>query len=113
MKATLKTLLTAMMSVALLSAGASAFADGRPDGWRASGRYEQQWNGPRHDYGRRDFGRYEYWRHHDYRRHVYGGPVFLYGPPAVYTDRFIYGPPVYRNPPGASVIIDLPPIILR
>ena len=106
MKATAKTLLTALLSVAVLGIGANAYADGRggPDGWRDGDRYEHRWN-----------DRYQKeWRHHEHHRYVYGDRVFFYGPPpVVYPSRVIYGPTYYRYPPGASVIIDLPPIVIR
>ena len=108
MKATVKTLLTALLSVTVLGMGANAYADGRGDrdGWKDRDRYEQRWDG-RRDHWRHDNGRHEGWRHHDHHRHVYRSGVYYYPAPV------IYGPPVYRYPRGASVIIDLPPIVIR
>ena len=108
MKSTMKTLLAALLSVTALGAGTNALADGRGDrdrdGWRDGGRYEQRWDNRRHDG----------WRHHDHYRHVYRDRVYFYSPPpVVYPSHVIYGPTIYRNPPGPSVIIDLPPIIIR
>lgn len=108
MKSTMKTLLAALLSVTALGAGAYAHADGRGDrdrdGWRDGGRYEQHWDNRHHDG----------WRHHDHYRHVYRDRVYFYGPPAVvYPSPVFYGPTLYRNPPGPTVIIDLPPIIIR
>lgn len=104
MKSTMKTLLAALLSVTALGAGTNALADGRGDrdrdGWRDGGRYEQRWDNRRHDG----------WRHHDHYRHVYRNEVYFY--PA-YPGPVFYGPPVYRYPRGASVIIDLPPIVIR
>lgn len=110
MKATLKTLLTALLGVTVLGVGASAYADGRGDrdGWRDGGRYEQRWD------GRHDRGWHDGWRKHDHHRHVYRDRVYFYPPPpVVHQYRYYYGPPAYRYPGGASVIIDLPPIIIR
>jgi hypothetical protein len=115
MKANLKTLLTALLSVTALSMGATAYADGRGDGnrgerdgWRDGGRYEQRWDNRRHDNGR-----HEGWRQQGQRHPGYRNQVYYYAPPVVYPNRVYYGPTVYRNPPGASVIISLPPIIFR
>ncbi|MEW5771156.1 MAG: hypothetical protein AB1831_12440 [Pseudomonadota bacterium] len=107
MKATLKTLLTALLGVAALAGGVNAHADGRGDrdGWRDGDRYEYRWH---------DNGRHEGWRHHKHHRTVYRENVYVYpAPPVVYENRYYYGPTTYRYPSGPSVIIDLPPIIFR
>jgi hypothetical protein len=109
MKSTMKTLLAILLSVTALGAGANAYADGYRDRdrWHDGNRYEQRWDDRRHDNFRRDG-----WYHREHYRYVYGDRAFFYGPPVVYPNRVYYGPAFYRNP-GASVIIDLPPIIIR
>lgn len=109
MKANMKTLIAALMSVTALSVGANAYADGRGDrdGWRDGGRYEQRWDDRRHDNGR-----HEGWRHHKHHQ-AHRSHVYYYAPPVVYSNRIYYGPTTYRYPSGPSVIIDLPPIIFR
>ena len=105
MKATMKILLAALLSVTALGMGTNAYADGRwdRDGWRDGDRYEHQWR--EHHDG---------WRHHRHHPHYYNQGVYFYAPPPVaYPGRVFYGPTVYRNPPGPSVIIDLPPIVIR
>jgi hypothetical protein len=110
MKATLKTLLTALLGVAVLGVGANAYADGRGDrdgrhdGWRGGERYEHRWD-----------GHHDQWRHHHrYHHPVYRKHVYFYTPaPVVHEHRHYYGPTTYRYPGGASVIIDLSPIIIR
>lgn len=108
MKANLKTLLAALLSVTALGMGANAYADGRGDrdGWRDGPRHEHRWDDRRHDRGW-----HEGWRHHKHHHPGYRNVYFYAPPPVVYPGRVIYGP-VYRNP-GPSVIIDLPPIIIR
>lgn len=110
MKSTMKTLLAALLSVTALGVGANAYADGRGDrdGWRDDGRYAHRWDDRRHDHGRHDG-----WYKREHYRYVYGDRAFFYAPPVVYPNQIYYGPTVYRAPPGPSVIIDLPPIIIR
>lgn len=109
MKATMKTLLAALLSLTALGMGSNTYADGRGhrDGWHDGGRLEHHWDGRRHDWGW-----HEGWRpHHQhpgYWRHAY----YYSPPPVVYEQRYYYGP-YYRYPRGASVVIDLPPIIIR
>lgn len=38
---------------------------------------------------------------------------FRHVQPYPYATQVVYGPTVYRNPPGPGVVIDLPPIIIR
>lgn len=108
MKATMKTLLAAILSVTALGVGANAHADrGDRDGWRDGPRHEHRWDDRRHD---RDL--HDGWRHH-HRYPVYRKNVYFYAPPpVVYEHRYYYGP-AYPYPRGGSIIIDLPPIVIR
>lgn len=108
-----RTLLASCMATATLTLSAGAIAD--RGSWNPPG---QGWNHHSQSYKHHD-------RRWDHDRRVIRERVYIHGAPVYYDSRVYYGPPRYGPPrygpppyypryqSGASVIIHLPPIILR